>query len=309
MAQRADVRLPPRVAARARYSSRMLQNPTRLAHETVKRHRELKLVAALATPKRVAPTREFDSSELVVSLTSHPARILYAWRSIETLLRQVSRQGLTLLVLCEEEFPRRELPRRLKAQQRRGLEILWVSQNGRSFDKLLPARKIFPGSHIITVDDDLYFPGNLVDALWEQGRRSPGAIVGARGWRVQPSRADGKVRFGTDWVRAETGDSGRGLHMPGGNGCLYPPNSLHSDVDNLGLALRLAPTNDDIWFWIQAIRAGSDFVCLGMGPHIQVRRQTKTYALSKVNHAGQEEQFQSVLGHFSIDAQSLCWKN
>lgn len=281
--------------------------PAKWIHDAVRIYRELKLVGALTLPPNGDTATQLGSSDLIVSMTSHPARIRHAWRSIETILRQSTQPGLTVLVLAEEEFPRRELPRKLRIQQRRGLEILWVGRNGRSFDKLLPARKFFPNSHIITVDDDLYFPPNLVSSLWSTALMHPGTIIGARGWRVLPTPSDDEVHFGTGWVRAEPGDSGSGLHLPGGNGCLYPPNSLDAEVDNLDLALRLAPTNDDIWFWIHAIRAGSNFVCLGMGPHLQVGPQRGTYALSKVNRVGQEAQFRAVVSHFSLDPKTLCW--
>jgi len=38
-----------------------------------------------------------------------------------------------------------------------------------------------------------------------------------------------------------------------GAGTLYPPNSLHPDVTNVGKIKSLIPTHDDIYFWIMAL--------------------------------------------------------
>lgn len=285
----------------------MLRRLRKLAHDSVHDYRELKLVTELLASSLAAQEQGSTEANVIVSLTSYPARIRHAWRSVETILRQENRPDLTILVLSEDDFPRRDLPALLNRQRRRGLEVLWVKRNGRSFDKLIPVRKAFPDFTIITVDDDLYFPPSLVRELLDWSAFHPGSIIGSRGWRVLPSRTDGKVHFGLDWIRAERGDAGVGLHLPGGNGCLYPPGSLDAIVDDLDLALSLTPTNDDIWFWIQAFRAGTEFVCLGMPPHRRVTPQAKTPALSFANREGQQEQFHAILRYFDIEPSALAW--
>lgn len=45
--------------------------------------------------------------------------------------------------------------------------------------------------------------------------------------------------------------------LVGVGGVLYPANSLDGEVVNSELFNRLAPTNDDIWFWFMAIKAGT----------------------------------------------------
>ena len=40
----------------------------------------------------------------------------------------------------------------------------------------------------------------------------------------------------------------------GCGGCLYPPGCFHSDVLDEEQFMNLAPTSDDIWFWLQAVR-------------------------------------------------------
>lgn len=237
---------------------------------------------------------------VVASLTSYPPRINQAWISIETLLRQTVRPSNVVLVLYHEDFPDKQLPRRLKRQVNRGLQILWVPRDGKSFDKLLPVRQLFPDQAIMTFDDDKFFPKNLVELLLRAGEKSPGAIIGARGWKITPSEGQDVIQYGIGWRRVEASEEGLDLFTPGGNGCLYPVGSLHEMVDSLDAALQICPTADDIWIWAAAVKNQTPFVCLGLPAHRTVSRQRRTAALSDLNEQGNIPQFQRALDYFDI---------
>lgn len=240
------------------------------------------------------------SIPVIVGITSYPARINSAWISIETILRQSVAPTRFLLVLSREEFPGGVVPQSISARLTRGLDILWVEKNGRSFDKLLPISSEFPDEPIITVDDDKIFPRHLLRDLYREHQKSPSAVIGARGWVMQNSFTSGELHYGKDWVRAAPGATGRHLFMPGGNGCLYPPISLDTTVQDLDLALRLCPTADDIWFWASLQRTDTESICLGMPAHRPVSQQKNTSALSDVNESDNDRQFQSVISHFNL---------
>lgn len=277
------------------------------AHRMVDQLRERRLSLQLALPccsKRNGP---HAPEGVVIGMTSFPARINMAWKAVETLLRQDIQGFLVVLVLSIEEFPTRKLPLRLVSQTKRGLQILWVERNGKSFDKLLPIRTHYPEATIITVDDDKYFPPDTIRRLLHAHASHPRHIVGTRGWRVIRPEGSLQVRFGIGWERSQPGDEGLGLHLPGGNGCLYPPGSLDPVVDDLGLALSLCPSADDIWFWAAAQVRQTPFLCLGMPAHRPVRAQDQTPALSHINTVEAEEQFQAIIDHFDFAAQDIAW--
>jgi len=242
---------------------------------------------------------------VVVTMTSYPARIESAWIAIESILRQSVAPERLVLVLSKEEFPDKKVPRSISRLTGRGLEILWVDHNGRSFDKLLPVIEAFPGEAIITTDDDKIFPPTLLESLYREYVRSPDSVVGARGWSIRPAGRDDEVHYGQDWVRAVAGEKGMHLLMPGGNGCLYPPASLDETVLDMELALRLCPTADDIWFWASIQRTKTNSVCLGLAPHRPVSQQKETSALSDVNGEQNDHQFQAVINHFDLTVQLL----
>ncbi len=49
------------------------------------------------------------------------------------------------------------MPWTLKILQRKGLEILWIKENLKSYKKLIPVRFKFPISKIVTFEDDIIY--------------------------------------------------------------------------------------------------------------------------------------------------------
>lgn len=251
------------------------------------------------------PKPERQEIPVIASMTTYPPRIAKAWIAIETLLRQTVRPIKLILVLSKEEFPTEVVPRSIQRQVRRGLEILWVDKTAGSYDKLIPVRQAYPQHAIVTFDDDKFFPRSLLANLYEASLLHPDSIVGSRGWVVR--QENGEIRYGSNWLRAEPGSKGSNIFTPGGNGCLYPPQSLHPVVDNLKLALELCPTADDIWFWFAAQKAGSLVYCLGMEPHRSVRSQARTPALAERNALQNDVQFQEMAQKFGLPSDSSRW--
>jgi len=238
------------------------------------------------------------SPKLVVSLTTFPARISGVWAAIEAVFNQTLLPDRIVLTLAKEEFPDRKLPRRLTRQVARGLEVIWLDANGRSYDKLLPALAIYPESCIVTIDDDKLIPETLLSSLHSAHLSHPEAIVGARGWRMKS--VNGTVSYGRAWVRAGSDTPSEELFMPGNGGVLYPPHALNDRRNQLDQALKIAPSADDIWFWGVAKACGTPFTCLGMGPHATNILQRKTPALADINETRNDPQFQSTLDYFDL---------
>jgi hypothetical protein len=73
------------------------------------------------------------ASNLIVSLTSFPARIKTTWIAVESILRQRIRPEKIALVLNKFEFGSSSyLPRELEKQKKHGLEIIWIEKDLRS---------------------------------------------------------------------------------------------------------------------------------------------------------------------------------
>lgn len=243
-----------------------------------------------------------NSPRLVVSLTSFPARIGDAWIPIETILRQDEPPDRVVLVLSDEEFPDRKLPLKIRQQQRRGLEILWTPRNTRSYNKLLPTRLAYPDSTIITIDDDVIYVPWLVSGLTTCALEYPNAIIGYRGWELQPE-GNGLAPYET-WVPASLETPRDWAFLTGVGGVLYPPGVLPVELlTDIDLALKLCPTADDVWFWAVARTAGIPALCLGLTSFRELRRQKGTPALQSLNRGdGQNDvQLSRAIEHFGFE--------
>jgi hypothetical protein len=262
--------------------------------------REYGLLMSLSVPLWRKTEMSSGQPAVIAGITSYPGRIRHAWIAIECMLRQTLPPERLILVLSEEEFPEKHIPWRLRNQVKRGLEILWVANNGRSFDKLVPLLKLYPAATIATFDDDKYFPKDLIHLLVAAHRANPNHVIGARGWIINPVEVSPTVQYGVNWARALPGDRGHHLFLPGGNGALYPPGSLEPGVTDLDAAFELCPTADDIWFWGHAQKQGTPMMCLGLPAHRPLQRTSRGSALSKINKERNNIQLQKVMDFLGI---------
>jgi len=184
----------------------------------------------------------------------------------------------------------------IRLQARKGLTVLWVDTDNRSFDHLWPAYRAFPEKSVISVDDDKHFPPMLVGTLRQYSLEFPGAIIGSRGWQMRLS--EGGIEFGPGWRRANSDTVSDDLFMPPGNGSLYPPGSLPDLTGDIVLMEEICPIADDVWYWAMAKLSGTESVCAGMPAHRPVMRQSGTPALS--HHDPGPRDFRKTVDHFGF---------
>ena len=207
-------------------------------------------------------TREKRSPQLIVSLTTFPARIDTVYLTINTLLRQNTKPDRVVLWLAEEQFPDKNLPKSLTRLMALGLEIKYC-EDIRSYKKLVPSLREFPNDIIVTADDDMYYKEDWLEGLYNAYLKNPENIYTRRGCRAVIS--DGKItilkprsynfdyNFPTDCNNL----------LMGGSGTLYPPHSLHKEIFYVEQIKTLIPTHDDIYFWIMGILNGTKIGVVG----------------------------------------------
>ena len=140
-------------------------------------------------------------TRVIVSLTSYPARIETVHLAIESLIAQSVKPWKIVLWLSKDEFPsgRVSLPPRLTALENDSLfEIEWVEKNYRPYNKLVHALRKYPDCAIITVDDDLLYPSDMVERLLAAHEKYPEFIKAMR-VRTMTAKA-GKVQPFLDWL-------------------------------------------------------------------------------------------------------------
>lgn len=194
-------------------------------------------------------------AKVIISLTSFPARIDGVHLTINSLLNQTVAPDLIVLWLAQSQFPKKDedLPSTIKDLDQDIFEVRWC-EDIRSYKKLIPTLINYPDSIIITVDDDVIYESDLIRKLIIGSETHPNCVIAARTTKVLRKHG---VLF------VETGGSSYWDNpsflnkLVGCSGCLYPPNCLDPEVMNVDAFMTLAPTSDDVWFWLMAVRAGT----------------------------------------------------
>ena len=128
--------------------------------------------------------------------------------------------------------------------------LFFISDNFRSYNKLIFSLIEFPDYAIVTADDDLYYWDDWLEKMIWDYRRYPGEIIAHRVHNV--SFTDGKIDCYNQWNGPDR-DSSYCNFLTGCGGVLYPPKSLHPDVTDSKLFTKLCPLADDIWFYVMAL--------------------------------------------------------
>ncbi|WP_444928488.1 glycosyltransferase family 2 protein [Microbulbifer sp. SSSA002] len=199
---------------------------------------------------------------IIVSLTSYGKRIHDIHLCIESLFQQSLKADLIVLWLSVKEFPGHSLPSLLTKQLQRGLRVEFVDEDLGPYTKYFYALQQFPDSLIITVDDDILYPVDTIDMLYQSYIKSPEYIFCHRAHRIAVDK-QGNILPYRQW--RTTRESWRcdmnvkpsyRVFPTGVGGVLYYPGALHPDALNKDKFLALCPNADDIWLKAMSMRQG-----------------------------------------------------
>lgn len=222
--------------------------------------------------------------ELIVSLTSFPARINSVEKTIRTLLTQTMKPDRVILWLADEQFPNgeAELPISLINLKNFGLEIAFC-HDIRSYKKLIPTLKKYPDAIIVTTDDDIYYAPDTIETLYKSYTEYPTCI---HAHRVNQVKLIGKSMLKK--VKYKYSDKPSYFNRLIGYGAvLYPPHSLYKDIVNEDIFMNILPTHDDIWFWSMAVLNHTKIRNVkGEKESIIYVENTQQHGLCKINKSG-----------------------
>lgn len=193
---------------------------------------------------------------LMVSLTTFSKRIDDVYICIESLLQQTLRPNKLVLWLSREEFSEDDIPASLRLQMKRGLEIKFCERDIGPYKKIIPALLEFPDYKIITVDDDVIYPVDLVDKLYRSYQSDPTVIHAFHAHQISLD-ASGNLLPYKQWQRPTLEIQPSLFTYPVGiGGVIYFPGCFAEDVTNEERFLTLAPMADDIWLKAMSLLIG-----------------------------------------------------
>ncbi len=195
------------------------------------------------------------AENLVVSMTSFPARLETLWLTVESIKHQDIRPAKIVLYLINEEINREQLPKSLVKEEDDLFEIRFRDGKLRAHGKYHFAMKDFPDSIIVTVDDDMIYPPYMLKIMLKCHKKNPAAVVTNRTSEILFNE-DGTLKTYNEWnnefdaIDYKDGYVEKDLLIPMGVcGAMYPPHILYKDVLNFSLAKQLSYLADDLWLY------------------------------------------------------------
>jgi hypothetical protein len=274
-----------------------------VAARLVRRARSEAQEAVLRSIGAHLPDRGTETAgDVVVSVTSFPARIHLAAPTLLTLLRQSVRPRAVVLTLSRSQFGPLQLPYDVARLADRGLTVRWVDEDLRSYKKVVPVALDHPDATVVTADDDTLYPRHWLRALLAGRATDPQAVLGHRGTRILLDPDGGLLPY-PDWPGADAATPSARTFLTGVGGILYPPGFFDATTLDMDTARRLAPTADDVWLKAMSLRQGRVVRRLAAFGELPATRASRAAALRSINVSADDAngaQLTAVLDHFDL---------
>lgn len=187
------------------------------------------------------------NKRLIVSFTSFPQRINNVWQVVECLSRQTIQPDKIILYLSKEQFANKnDIPNSLLKRTNDKFEIKLVDGDLRSYKKMYYSFQEYPNDLIILVDDDIYYPLNMIEQMLHAFIKNPNSIICRFGYKILYNK-DGSLKQYSQWPLIQGATSTNDIFFGTGGGSLYEPAKMYKDTCNRELFTRLCPIADDIW--------------------------------------------------------------
>lgn len=238
---------------------------------------------------------------IIVSLTSFPARIEKVWLTIETMLRQSIKPKFIILWLSKEQFASKSvLPKNLLSLEKRGLKIEIMDGDIKSHKKYYYSFIEYPNDYVVTVDDDVFYNTKLIEFLWRAHLLHPDCICCNESHFISFTPEHQLLPY-IKWRHNYQLDliPSKVLCPIGIGGILYPPHSLSKMATKQDIFMKCCPKADDIWLKVMSLINNRGVVQTAYHSRFMPVKIRNNETLSSSNIAsGNDGQIQSLRQYF-----------
>lgn len=239
---------------------------------------------------------------VIVSLTTFGDRLQKVDIAIRSILNQTYLPEKIMLNVHKSY--QNQVPEKLKSLVSDFVELNWVEEDSPHI-KLLPTLQQAPDKCIITVDDDVIYPRDLIEKLYLQHLNNPGHII-ANHIRVIQRDRQGNLMPYKSWVFDGKSDNPKLYLALGFGGVLYPPAIFNSEVFDSEKYMQLCPKADDLWFKAMALRNEIEILPLQEKPaSLYPIAGTQTISLKAENvvEDRNKTQWQALVDYYDLSLQ------
>lgn len=193
-------------------------------------------------------------AQLIVSLTSYPARFKSLHLTIKCLLTQTVAPDKVILWLAHQD--RTELTEEILCLENEGLQILFCDDI-KSYKKIIPTLHLEPEAFVVTADDDLYYTESWLEELTVSYAGDNKEVICHRAHKIMMDDTCSLLPY-IEWEMETKSNEASSLIFPtSGAGALYPPNVFHPYVLADEIFMDGCPRADDVWlYWMVRLSNG-----------------------------------------------------
>lgn len=238
--------------------------------------------------------------DVIVSFTSFPARIGSVWQVIECMLRQTYRPKKIFLWLSRLQFASlEELPKSLLERRSDFFEIRFVDGDIRSHKKYYYVSREYPDSLVLLLDDDLYYPTDMIEKLVNERVSHPNSFICRYAFKMLYNK-DGNMLPYNYWKEYNGASEGNTVFFGTGGGVLFKPSMLYKDLIDSNLFLKLTPLADDVWLNAMVRLSGLNIRKIQCGLLLTIKSKGSKITLcsQNVGNGKNDEQIKSVIKYY-----------
>lgn len=227
--------------------------------------------------------KAIQETDVIVSFTSFPARIQEVWQVVECMLRQSYCPKKVILWLSKEQFPQvDDIPVSLRKREGECFNIRLVEEDIRSHKKYYYVSREYPDSLVLLIDDDIYYPTDMIERLIKMYNIHQNAVICQYGYILKYDSQKSLLPY-NEWKKVYSENEDPNFFFGSGGGTLFKPSSLYEDLINKDLFLQLTPTADDIWLNAMVRLVGLKCVMIKSGLILPITISGKKFNLCNEN--------------------------
>lgn len=258
-------------------------------------------------------SEEKRTPQIIVSMTSFPARIDHVKNVIGNMLLQTMKPDKIVLWLSKDQFPEQEndLPEQLIKMKAYGVDIEWCDGDIKAYKKFLPAMKKYPEDILVLVDDDLVYSPELVEKLYLAHQRFPDAIIASRCHEIGRDE-NGKIISYRSWKKQCDHDTYQfkdDWFFTGGAGTLLPPHIFGEEIFDVETIEQICPLADDVWLNVNAAMNKVPIINTAIYHRLTRIEATQEARLEDINRDQNDVQLKAVVEKYRHQLSGTIYEN
>lgn len=248
--------------------------------------------------------------KIIISLASYSERYSTLYLCLQSLFSQTFHVDEVILHIAN---PKDSLPKSVYQFEDQGLCIREVPEDLKPHNKYYYVMQEYSNDIIITVDDDVIYPKNLIELLVTSYSKFPCAVSAGRAHGIKIDINGCPIEYTQwDWEAKQYDKPLFRLMATGVGGILYPPHCMNRELFHKENIYKFCLMQDDVWLKCMQLLAGTPVVLIRQNhQHPQGIPNVYTNGLFINNKykGGTNKAFQFLLKEYGINLKEVLEKD